>query len=300
MNDFIQTIYHAVLEKLQGTYTLQIIVHFFRLSAAIAPYFLVAVFIQVALNRYIQLRKITLKTGNEVVGIVVAALLGLLSPLPTYAAVPIALSFVRAGVSLSVAMAFAVASPLINPSIFLLTASFLGLRMALLRLLFSFIIAIAGGLLIKPFHFALAMQKNDPAKRETNRSIYAEFYRTTLFLGKYFAVALFISAAVKALLPADYISHVLGRAVGTSLLIAIALGVPFYTCGGAAIPLIDVLMEKGMSDAAAIAFFIAGPATKLETLYIYRSMLGGKILSFYLLLTGIGAYLAGMFMYLFL
>jgi uncharacterized membrane protein YraQ (UPF0718 family) len=299
MIDVVQGIYYTILEAFQGTYTLEILVHFFELSKIVAPYFLIALLIQVVLKEIICRRKMNITIGNEYAGIAVAAVLGLFSPLPTYAAAPIALSFVQSGAHLSVAMAFLVASPLINPSVFFLTASLLSLRMALLRLLFSFLIAMTGGLLIKLLHFEIELPQDYTHEREKERSIYVDFYRTALFLGKYFLIALFLSAAVKALLPVDYISYILGRNINMSLLVAIALGVPFYSCGGAAIPLINVMMEKGMSDAAAISFFIAGPATKLETIYSYRSLLGGKILSFYLLLTGIGAYLGGMIVHLF-
>jgi uncharacterized membrane protein YraQ (UPF0718 family) len=78
------------------------------------------------------------------------------------------------------------------------------------------------------------------------------------------------------------------------LLVAIALGVPFYSCGGAAIPFVDVLSDMGMNKGAVLAFFIAGPATKLETLYIFKSLLGIKILIFYVVITVIGAFLAGL------
>ena len=297
MVDFIQHIYFSILETLHGTYTLQILTNFFELVWTIAPYFIIAVFIHVGLNYLIRRKKVSLTIRNEYLGIVAAALLGALSPLPTYAAVPIALSFIGSGLRLSVAMSFLIASPLINPSIFFLTASLLGLRIALVRLFLSIFIAIIGGIALKLIRLHVELSKSIATKKEGDRTIFVDVYRTTLFLGKYFVIALLLSAAVRALLPADYISRLLGQNVSMSLLVAIALGVPFYSCGGAAIPLIEVLMEKGMSDAAVIAFFIAGPATKLETVYIYRSMLGSKILIFYLILTCFGAYLGGVMMY---
>jgi len=56
----------------------------------------------------------------------------------------------------------------------------------------------------------------------------------------------------------------------------------------------------GMNDGAILAFFIAGPATKLETLYIFHQLLGMKVLVFYLVLTLLGAYLSGFFFTLFI
>ena len=52
-------------------------------------------------------------------------------------------------------------------------------------------------------------------------------------------------------------------------------------------------MEMGMQKGPMLAFFIAGPATKLETLYAYRSQLGIKVLAFYLALTLVFSYVAG-------
>jgi uncharacterized membrane protein YraQ (UPF0718 family) len=49
-----------------------------------------------------------------------------------------------------------------------------------------------------------------------------------------------------------------------------------------------------MNKGAVLAFFIAGPATKLETLYIFKSTMGIKVFIYYLVLTVSGAYLAGM------
>lgn len=293
MIDFFQHIYFSLRDILEGTYTLRILVDFVRLFISILPYFVIAILIQVVTNRAVQQQKINLKFRNDHLAIVSAALLGVLSPMPTYTAVPIALSLVRTGLPFSAAMTFMIASPLINPSVFFLTASLLGLDIAMLRLAASVLIAVAGGHLIKVFSLTIMIPEDMSARRSQLRPFYVDFYRTTLFLGKYFLVALLLSSAVKAIVPAEVISRLLGQHVGASLLVAIALGVPFYSCGGAAIPLIEVLMERGMSTAAALAFFIAGPATKLETMYIYKSMLGFKILFFYLILTGLGAYLVG-------
>ena len=78
---------------------------------------------------------------------------------------------------------------------------------------------------------------------------------------------------------------------------AIALGVPFYSCGGAAIPLVRVLGEMGMNRGAILAFFIAGPSTKIETLVAYKSVMGFRFLIFYLIITLSGAFIGGFLFY---
>ena len=85
-----------------------------------------------------------------------------------------------------------------------------------------------------------------------------------------------------------------------SVITAMALGIPFYSCGGAAIPLIEILSEMGMNKGAVLAFFTAGPSTKLETLYVFKSAFSGYlVLIIYLAYSLLGAFLCGM-IYLFI
>jgi uncharacterized membrane protein YraQ (UPF0718 family) len=128
----------------------------------------------------------------------------------------------------------------------------------------------------------------------TDRSIGREIYRNSIYIAKTFSVAILLSAAVKSLIPQNLITSMLGGNTASSTLLAMGMGIPFYTCGGAAIPFMDTLQELGMNKGAVLAFFIAGPATKLETLYAYKSSLGSKVLLFYLVLTLLFSFLAGL------
>jgi len=265
------------------------------LFVKIAPYLLISILIHVWLVRITKKKRIILKIRNNGLAIVAAASLGIISPLPTYAAVPIGLSFIPFGVPFAAVIAFVIASPLINPSVFFLTYTQLGVEIALWRISTAFILGVAGGFislyLLKNVMPAWAMEK-EPDR--PGRSFLQELKRGLLFFGKHFAAALLISAIVKALISPEFITQILGKQITGSLLVAIALGVPFYSCGGAAIPFVEVLSDLGMNKGAVLAFLIAGPATKLGTLYIFQSLLGIKIFVFYFIVTVCGAFLAGL------
>ncbi len=283
---------------LAGTYTLRILQAFFELFIKIAPYLIISIFIHVTLKRIVDVKKISLNTRSEVLSIAAAAVLGMTSPLPTYAAVPIGISFVPLGIPVSAVMTFIIASPLINPSVFFLTLTQLDAEIAIARVIAAFVISICGGVIAGVIFKSIKepVQNDDGTKKQ--RSFFDEFKRTSLFLSKPFFVALLLSAIVKAMVSPQFVNEILGQHIRQSLLVAIALGVPFYSCGGAAIPFVEVLCELGMNKGAVLAFFIAGPATKLETLYIFKTLLGIKILFFYLILTSIGAYIFGLVMLL--
>ena len=294
LESYISNFYRSMLDTLDGTYTLRILESFFEIYFNILPYLIISILIQVVMIYYIQKGKFRLVIKNGILAIIVGSLLGMLSPLPTYAAIPIGLALIPLGLPLGAVMAFVIASPLINPSIFFLTATQLGMGIAVARVITAFVISVSGG-----FLFGFVLKSLEPAmlkvkKVQKERPFHVELWRSTLFFGKYFTIAIFISAIVKALVSPELVTQIMGQNIQRSLLVAISLGVPFYSCGGAAIPFVEVLSDMGMDKGAVLAFFIAGPATKLETMYMFKSLLGIKYFLIYLFLTIAGAFVSGL------
>jgi uncharacterized protein len=60
-----------------------------------------------------------------------------------------------------------------------------------------------------------------------------------------------------------------------------ALGVPMYVCASGATPLVAVLLHKGVSPGAAIAFLLTGPATNLTTFGVLKSLHGKKLAAWF-------------------
>lgn len=288
-------LYFTVRNWLEGTYTLRIIDNFFELLFSIGPYLLVSIALNVAAIQYFKERKINFGARSEILSILLAGLIGLVSPLPTYAAIPIGMSLMAMGVPFSAMMSFVISSPLMNPSVFFLTVTQIGWEMAITRTGVAFLLAVTGGVLtIRVFRSINTIQpcQVDTQSKPT-RSIWMEIFRNSVFVSKTFSIAILISAAVKALISPELVERMLGGDANSSALVAIALGIPLYTCGGAAIPFVDTLMQMGMNKGAVLAFFISGPTTKAETLYAYKKLLGTKVLVFYVSLTLVFSYLAG-------
>ena len=288
-------IVYYLKDQLAGTYTLRIVQSFFELFVRIAPYLVISILIQTLLMQWVVRRKSQWKIKNGILAVLGGSFLGMLSPLPSYAAIPLALSLMPTGIPFSAIMAFSIASPLINPSVFFLTVTQLGLEVGLARVAAALVISVIGGVIFgKMLRTVAGSYDTKSIMEKYHRSFWKELWRNTLFIGKYFSIALLISASVKAIVSPDLVSQILGHHVQRSLLVAIAMGVPFYSCGGAAIPFVEVLKDMGMNKGAVLAFFVAGPATKLATLYIYKSLLGISALLLFLAVTLVGAYFSGL------
>ena len=253
-------------------------------------------------------------------GVLAAALLGLVSPLATYSVIPLAVILLRQGAPLMSITAFMISSPLINPAIFIMTAGGLGIKMAVARTVASFLLAVAGGLLAgyfekrwgsvqgymreetltplrAPFrHYRKSLDglrsgryQRILAGTETAHDLLYNFAMQLKFAGRYFLLALVISSAVQELVPPALVMRVLGGESWYAVAVAAAAGIPFYTCGGAAIPMMQVLAGMGMGSGAILTFFIAGPATNFSMVLTLAALFKKNYLGLYYTVAFVGA-----------
>jgi len=205
----------------------------------------------------------------------VAAIIGLASPLCTYGTVPVVLHLLRSGVPVAPLATFLSASALMNPQLFLLTWGGLGAKMAIARLIAVLIGALlVGGIIhLLPARWTiLAELREEKRSTEKHRKPFqlTRFllgcFRTLQFVGFYVLLGVMLGAAIEILVPARLIFAAFGAGGWWQVLFAALLGVPLYACGGGTIPLVRSLLENGMAQGAALAFLIAGPATRIPPL----------------------------------
>ena len=235
--------------------------------------------------------------------IALAALTGAASPLCTYGTVPVLVQLLRHGVSPAPLLTFLVASSLMNPQLFVLILGGLGLEMALAQLLSVVILSLAVGIIAGCWQPLPLLNRNaivaSPVSNESEIAVtdstfswsrlLSQVVSLTESVGLYFVVGIIIAAAIEVFVPSAWVVKLLGEEHWYSVLIAGSLGVPFYACGGGAIPWIRVLLDEGMSRGAALAFFLAGPATRVTALAALATVLSRRALVLYVVFALVGA-----------
>ena len=112
----------------------------------ILPYLAVSVPLAVILKRSGASRRIEgALRGNPVVAVVLATLVGAVSPFCSCGVVPVVAALLTGGVPLAPVMAFWLASPSMDPEIFFLSAGAVGWDLAIWRLAATFVMSLAGG-----------------------------------------------------------------------------------------------------------------------------------------------------------
>ncbi len=134
----------------------------------LAPWFLVAIVIGVAVQKLsidVLARRSFARRG--ILGIAVVTAIGAFSPFCSFTVIPLIRRFLVAGVPLSAVMAFWVASPSMDPEIFALSASQLGLPIATSRLVGALVLSFGSGLVVLALerrgYFANPLRSGDSA-----------------------------------------------------------------------------------------------------------------------------------------
>jgi len=228
--------------------------------------------------------------GLGLLGIVPACLLGIASPLCMYGTIPIAASFSEQGMRDDWLAAFMMSSVLLNPQLILYSAA-LGPAALAVRLVSCFVCGIAAGLLVHFFYqgksffnftgFSVGAGRDvdpDPFLR-----LLKNFGRNVRATGPYFLLGIALSALFQRYVPAGAVAGLFGNNRGFGVLMAAAIGVPLYACGGGTIPLLIQWLNDGMSMGSAAAFMITGPATKITNLGALKIVFGFRRFLLYLI-----------------
>ncbi|MBF9030547.1 permease [Rhodobacterales bacterium HKCCE3408] len=252
--------------------------------------------------------------GHEVRMIAIGALAGGLSPFCSCQVIPFIAALLAAGAPLSAVMAFWLASPLMDPAMFTITAGTLGLDFAIGKTVAAVGLGLFGGLAVMAFArtpvFADPLREQ-PARRgccgakkattrwrfwqeAERRQVFArEAGSNLLFLGKWLLFAYLLQALLIRYVPADLIATVIGGDGPGPVILAALVGAPAYLNGYAAVPLIEGLLAQGMSQGAAMAFMIAGGVSCIPAAVAVWALVKPRVFAAYLGFAVVGAMLAG-------
>ncbi len=257
-------------------------------------------------------------TGSPLTMIVFAAALGGLSPFCSCGVIPLIAALLAMGVPLSGVMAFWLASPVIDPSMFVLTLGLLGSEFAVAKTLAAIGLGLFGGYAI--YLLTASGRLSDPLRpgvgnggcgasfvrepepvmwqfwRESSRrtQFAREALSTTAFLVKWLSLAFLLESLMLAYVPADWIASALGGEGLAPILTATLVGVPAYLNGYAALPLVSGLIEQGMVPGAGLAFLVAGGVTSLPAAIAVFALVKRPVFMLYIIFALTGSLMSGL------
>ncbi|KII76343.1 permease [Vibrio renipiscarius] len=236
-------------------------------------------------------------TKHDKWGTLLGALFGMLTPFCSAAVVPVTMAMASMGASLGTVMSFIISAPLCNFIVLAMIYAAFGLKITVVYFLITFIAAVLGGWLISKSPWRNEIKRGDeledtkakgcssnssntcdgtPSSASRMRNAMNGAFSLFKRIIPYVLLGAAISGFSAAYLPADLVEKYVGGDSFQSIVIASLIGIPLYLRIEMAIPLLNVLIAKGMGMGAALALIIGGTGASLPEIALVSAVLKRK------------------------
>jgi uncharacterized membrane protein YraQ (UPF0718 family) len=239
--------------------------------------------------------------------------------------IPLIAGLLGAGVPLAPVMAFWVSSPLMSPESFILTSAVIGLDFATARLITAVGLGLVAGFathglarrglfddILKPISGCGSCCGGGAAfdgskvhwrfwEESARRAAFmTEARGVTTFLLRWLTLAFLLESLLVAYIPGETVASWLGNDNFWAIPSAVLVGIPAYLNGFAAIPMLDAMIDLGMSKGAALSFIAAGAVTSIPAALSVYALVRLPVFIWYIALGTVGSLTAGIAYQLFL
>jgi len=244
----------------------------------------------------------SLFTGN-----VMAAVLGIVTPFCSCSAIPLFLGFVEAGIPIGVTFSFLIAAPMINEVALVLLIGLFGWKIALIYVVTGLSVAIVAGFILEKLKlqkyvadwvYKMSSQQQDIAVETPSfsRRIDSALQSVKEIAGKiwpYIIVGIAIGAGAHGYVPDDFLANALGASKWYAVPLAIAVGIPLYSNAAGIVPIVSVLIEKGVSLGTALAFMMSVIGLSLPEIIILKKVLKWQLIAVFIGIVAAGILIVG-------
>ena len=244
---------------------------------------------------------------RELIGDVLAALLGIVTPFCSCSAVPLFIGFVEAGIPIGVTFAFLISAPMVNEIALVLLFGLFGWRIALIYLSMGLIIAILTGVVIgrlkmerqvEDWVYEIRMGQTPAQLQQLSWLSRIDYglYQVKEIVGKvwlYIVLGIGAGAAIHGYVPEGFLTTLMGKQAWWSVPAAVVLGVPLYSNAAGIIPVVQALLSKGAALGTVLAFMMSIIALSFPEAVILRKVLKPKLIAVFVGVVAVGITLVG-------
>ncbi len=220
-------------------------------------------------------------------GLVLAALLGAVTPFCSCSSIPLFIGFVAAGVPLSITLSFLIASPLINEVAVVMLGGTFGWGVTAVYVAAGLLLAVTAGWVlsrvdldrwVEPFVFstpvaALSAEGGSPTLGVRVEAARAETRDIVAKVWPYVLLGVGIGALIHGWVPADFFARYAGSDNPLAVVVATVAGIPLYANAAGVIPLAEALWAKGVALGTVMAFMMSVVALSVPSLVMLRRVL---------------------------
>ena len=228
-----------------------------------------------------------------------ASMFGVVTPFCSCSSVPLFIGFVKGGIPLGVTFSFLVTSPLVNEVAIGLFLGLFGVKITVIYVISGVLLGTISGMILQKLklekHLTPWVQKIlENAERDQNvfaqdeqnfkerlPVIWSEVLKILKGIIPYVIVGIGIGALMHGYIPAGFFEEYLSKDNLFAVPLATIIAVPMYSSASGILPVVQVLVSKGVSLGTAIAFMMGVVGLSLPEAMLLKKVMSLKLIAIF-------------------
>lgn len=271
-------------------------------SAKILILLFVVIFFMGIVNSYFPIDKVkNYLSRNKLYGLeyLMASAFGVVTPFCSCSSVPLFIGFVRGGIPLGVTFAFLITSPLVNEVAIGLFIGLFGMKTTVLYVISGVLLGTFSGVILQKLNLehlltpwvkevlANAQREQDTFQAEkktfTERLpvIWREVIKILKGIIPYVIVGIAIGGLMHGYIPEGFFEQYMNKENLFAVPIATILAIPMYSNASGILPVVQVLVPKGIPLGTAIAFMMGVVGLSLPEAMLLKKVMSIKLIGIF-------------------
>ena len=293
---------YKVFKLEQGTHIAEALNFFIYDTTKILILLFVVIFFMGIVNSYFPIDKVkNYLSRNKLYGLeyLMASLFGVVTPFCSCSSVPLFIGFVRGGIPLGVTFAFLITSPLVNEVAIGLFIGLFGVKTTIIYVISGVLLGTISGTILQKLKLEryltpwvkeiLANAQKDQdifiAEKQTLTQrlpiIWAEVLKILKGIIPYVLVGIAIGGLMHGYIPEGFFEQYMDKDNLFAVPIATILAVPMYSNASGILPVVQVLVAKGIPLGTAIAFMMGVVGLSLPEAMLLKKVMTLKLIAIF-------------------
>ena len=289
----------SVLDMKEGNHLAEALNFFIYDTVKILILLFVIIFFMGIVNSYFPIDRVrNYLSRNKLYGLeyLMASLFGVVTPFCSCSSVPLFIGFVRGGIPLGVTFSFLITSPLVNEVAIGLFVGLFGIKTTLIYMISGILLGTIAGVILQKLKLEKhltswvkdvlknAQQEQDIFKagktpfRERLPIIWSEVVKILKGVIPYVIIGIAIGGLMHGYIPEGFFEQYMSKDNLFAVPLATLFAVPMYSNASGVLPVVQVLVAKGIPIGTAIAFMMGVVGLSLPEAMLLKKVMTFKLI----------------------
>lgn len=227
-----------------------------------------------------------------------ASSFGVITPFCSCSSVPLFIGFVKGGIPLGITFTYLITAPLVNEVAIAIFAGAFGFKVTALYVITGVVLGIIGGFVLGKLKLekhlspwvqgVIANAQTEEELLEERLTllqrmpiIFKEAFNIVKGVSIYIIIGIAVGGAMHGFLPTGFFEHYINKGQWYAVPLAVIMGVPMYSNAAGVIPVVQVLVAKGVPLGTAIAFMMGVIGLSLPEAMLLKKVMNWKMIAIY-------------------